>query len=162
MAVALLVVALLVGLALIPFGLPGLWIMLGAALVYDVAHPSALAGWTLAGMIALGAAAEIAEFALTVRFTKRYGGSRRATLGAIAGSLAGAIIGVPIPFVGSILGAFVGAFAGAFAAELTRSTAQGAGRVATGALIGRTLAAATKVAVGIALAVWIIGAVIVR
>lgn len=162
MAVALLVVALLLGLALIPFGMPGLWLMVAAAVAYDVANPETFAAWTLAGMIVLGVAAEIAEFALTVRFTKRYGGSRRATLGAIAGSIAGAIVGVPIPLVGSVIGAFVGAFAGAFVAELTRSTATDAGRAATGAFIGRTVAAATKVAVGVVLAVWVIGAVIVQ
>jgi hypothetical protein len=160
-AVALLIAALVVGFVLIPFGLPGLWLMIGAALLYDLAHPEALAGWTLAGMIALGAAAEAAEFALTVRFTRRYGGSRRATFGAIVGSLAGAVVGVPVPVVGSVIGAFVGAFAGAFAAELTRGAATSdAGRVATGALIGRAAAAATKVAVGVALGAWVLGAVI--
>jgi hypothetical protein len=162
MATAVLVGVLLFGLALIPFGLPGLWLMIGAAFVYDLAYPESLAGWTLAGMVALAAAAEALEFVLTLRFTKRYGGSQRATLGAIAGSLVGAVVGVPIPIVGSVIGAFLGAFAGAFVAELTRGTASDAHRVATGALIGRAAAAATKVAVGVALAVWIVAAAVVE
>ena len=65
-------------------------------------------------------------------------------------------MGVPVPVVGSVIGAFIGAFVGAFVAELSRGTGgSGATRVATGALIGRALAAATKVAIGVAMAAWI-------
>lgn len=161
-AVALLVFALVLGLAAIPFGLPGLWLMVAAAVAYDVHAPAAFAGWTLAGMVTLVALAEAAEFLLTVRYTARYGGSRRATVGAVLGSIAGAIVGVPVPLVGSVVGAFAGAFAGAFVAELTRgSTSEVAGRAATGALLGRAAAAAVKLGAGVALAIWALGAALV-
>jgi uncharacterized protein YqgC (DUF456 family) len=73
--------------------------------------------------------------------------------------MVGAFMGIPIPipFVGSMVGAFVGSFAGALIAELTRGTGGGAAtRVAWGAFIGRVVAAAAKVAIGIVMIVWIV------
>jgi uncharacterized protein YqgC (DUF456 family) len=97
---------------------------------------------------------------LATRFTKRYGGSRRAGWGAIIGGMIGAFVGVPVPIVGSIVGAFVGAFVGALVLEWSRGSGTGiATRVAWGALIGRVTAAAVKVAIGFVMAVWMVWAV---
>jgi len=46
-----------------------------------------------------------------------------------------------VPIVGSVIGAFAGAFIGAFVAELTQGSVGNATKVATGALIGRAVAA---------------------
>ena len=63
----------------------------------------------------------------------------------------------PVPVVGSVVGAFAGSFAGALAAELTLGRSTGhATRVATGALIGRTGAVAVKIAIGFAMAAWLV------
>ena len=157
----LLVAALVLGLVLIPFGPPGLWLMVGAALLYSYARPHQLGMATLIGITLLALAAEALEWVLSGRYTRKYGGSRRAAWGAIVGGLIGAIVGVPVPLVGSVIGAFVGSFAGALAAELTRGVQMGAAtRVATGALIGRAVAAAMKVGVGLALIVWVVAAVL--
>ena len=76
--------------------------------------------------------------------------------------MVGAFIGVPLPIVGSIAGAFAGAFIGAFVFEWSRELNHGtATRVAWGALLGRVIAAAVKVAIGLAMAVWMIWAVLV-
>jgi uncharacterized protein YqgC (DUF456 family) len=153
----LLMLALFVGLALIPFGLPGLWVMVGAALIYSWAAPDRLGVITLVGLTALAVVAEVLEFLTAGRYTRKYGGSRRAAWGAIIGGVAGAIIGVPVPIVGSVIGAFVGSFAGALAAEMTLGGRVGdATRVATGALIGRAVATALKVAIGVALLAWVV------
>ena len=49
-AVLLLAAALLGGLVLVPLGFPGLWIMLGAGLLYWVLLPAGGLGlWTLVG-----------------------------------------------------------------------------------------------------------------
>ena len=158
----LLVAGLLIGLLLIPFGLPGLWLMLGAALVYSYAAPQRLGLATLIVIGVLAAIAEALEFMLSGRYARKYGGSRRAGWGAIVGGLVGAIVGVPVPVVGSMIGAFVGAFAGALLAELTRGAAMGAAaRVATGALLGRIAAVAMKVGVGMLIIVWVAFAVFV-
>ena len=156
MELALLAVALLVGLILIPFGLPGLWVMVGAALIYSYAEPDRIGIVTILGILALAVVAEVIEFMLAGRYAKRYGGSKRAGWGAIIGGIVGAFVGVPIPVLGSMIGAFVGSFAGALVAELTRGSGAGAAtRVATGALIVRAVAVAMKVAVGLLLVVWV-------
>lgn len=157
MELVLLVVALLAGLVLIPFGLPGLWVMVGAALLYSYAEPTRLGIWTILAITVLALVAEALEFVLAGRYARKYGGSRRAGWGAILGSIVGAFMGVPVPVVGSVLGAFVGAFAGALLAEMTSGgELRSATRVATGALLGRIVATAVKVGIGVALLAWVL------
>lgn len=157
MEILLLVAALLVGLALIPFGLPGLWVMVGAALIYSFAEPDRIGIPTLVVLIGLATLAEVLEFLAAGKYARKYGGSRRAGWGAIVGGIVGAIVGVPVPVIGSVIGAFVGSFAGALVAEMTLGVRVGhATRVAKGALIGRAVATALKVAIGIALLAWVI------
>lgn len=161
MQALILVLVLLVGLVMLPFGLPGLGLMAGAVLV-DAALPGHAVGiWLGVALVVVAALAEVVEFVLAGRFARRYGGSRRAGWGAVLGSLVGAVVGVPVPVVGSMVGAFVGAFAGALIAELTQRTRlQSATRVATGALLGRIVAVAMKVGVGCAVIAWVILALI--
>lgn len=158
MAIVLLIIVLFGALLLIPLGLPGTWAMVGAALVFRMAVRGAGIGVTTVVVVALLALiGEVLEFALSARYTRQYGGSRRAGWGAILGGLAGAFVGVPVPVIGPVIGAFLGAFFGAFAAELTvRADHRAATRVATGALLGRAAAAAMKVALGAVMAVWIV------
>jgi uncharacterized protein len=158
----LLIAAILLGLLMIPFGLPGTLVMFAAALCYHLLVPAAGIGlFTVVGVGMLMAVAEALEWVLTGRFTKRYGGSRRAAWGAIIGGMIGAFVGVPVPIVGSIVGAFAGAFLGAFVAEWTNAGDHGAAaKVAWGALLGRVTAAATKIAIGLVMAVWMIAAAI--
>jgi uncharacterized protein YqgC (DUF456 family) len=163
MELVLLVIVLLIGLLLIPFGLPGLWLMVGAALVFSYLVPAGRAPGvtTLIVITLLALAAEVIEFVLGGRYARKYGGSRRAGWGAILGGLVGAVVGVPVPLIGSMIGAFIGAFAGALIAELSYGTTMGAAsRVAKGALIGRAVAVAVKVAIGVVLIVWIVFALI--
>ena len=162
MQVLLLIAAIVLGLVMIPFGMPGTLIMFAAALCYHLLVQAGGIGlMTVIGVGVLMAVAEGLEWVLTSRFTKKYGGSRRAGWGAIIGGMIGAFMGVPIPIVGSIIGAFVGAFIGAFVFEWSREGNHGvATRVAWGALLGRVIAAAVKVAIGLAMAVWMIGAVL--
>lgn len=157
MMVLLLILVLLLGLFLIPLGLPGLWVMLAAVVGYMfLGPPGAVGVWTIVVVALLAGIGELLEFVLAGRYARKYGGSRRAGWGAIIGSIVGAIIGVPIPIVGSMVGAFLGAFAGAWVAELTRNAElRGATRVATGALLGRIAATAAKVGIGCAVIVWV-------
>ena len=156
MELLLLAAVLLLSFVMIPFGLPGLWIMVGAALAYQLLLPGTVGMVTLVGTALLALVAEVLEFTLAGRYARKYGGSRRAGWGAIIGSIVGAIVGVPIPILGSIVGGFVGAFVGAFIAERSRGTERaGSSRVATGALIGRVVAAAMKTGIGVVIAVWV-------
>jgi uncharacterized protein YqgC (DUF456 family) len=160
MEILLLGVILLLSLIMIPLGLPGTWIMVAAALGYQLLVPTGGIGTlTVVGTGVLALVGELIEFSLAGRYARKYGGSRRAGWGAIIGGMVGAFMGipVPIPFVGSMIGAFIGSFAGALFAELSRGSGGGvATRVAWGALIGRVTAAAAKVAIGMMMIVWIV------
>jgi uncharacterized protein YqgC (DUF456 family) len=155
MAIALLIGAQLLGLLLIPLGLPGLWLMLAAGVVHQLVIDPPPIGWTAIGVAAgLATVAEILEFTLTARYTKKYGGSSRAGWGALFGGLAGAVMGVPIPIVGSVIGAFLGSFVGALLAEYSVARDHGqAGRAAWGSLVGKTAATVAKTGLGLAIAV---------
>jgi uncharacterized protein YqgC (DUF456 family) len=154
-AFLLLQACILAGLLLIPFGLPGLWVMLlglvGYGWLTDFRTVSAL-GIVLAFALAL--AGEVIEAWLGFRFARRYGGSSRAGWGALVGGLTGAVVGVPVPVIGSVIGGFLGAFAGAALFEYTRARETGtAASAGWGAVLGRATAAAIKMALGIVIGV---------
>lgn len=161
LGIALLAVTDVVGLLLVPLGLPGLWVMVLGVIGYGWLTDFATVGvGTIALVLALAMAGELVEAWLGFRAARRYGGSRRAGWGALAGGIAGAIVGVPVPIIGSVIGAFVGAFAGAAAFEyLGAPSLHGAARAGWGAVLGRAFGAAAKVALGLVIAV--VGAVAV-
>lgn len=153
----LLAAIMLLSLFIIPLGLPGTWVMLAAGVGYSLLVPGSISWFTLIAVTIIAVVAEIFEFTLAGQYARKYGGSRRASWGAIIGGTVGAIMGVPVPIIGSIIGAFAGAFVGALVAEYSRgSGAQASTRVATGALIGRAVASAMKVAAGLIIAVWLL------
>jgi uncharacterized protein YqgC (DUF456 family) len=156
MEMLILVAVILLGLLMIPFGLPGTWIIAGSALGYSLLVPNSISIVTVVIIAVLALVGELIEYTLTAKYTRKFGGSRRASWGAIIGGMIGAVMGVPVPIVGSVLGAFAGAFAGAFVAELTQSGAGKSTKVATGALIGRAVAAAMKIGIGLAMAAWVL------
>ncbi|NIR43374.1 MAG: DUF456 domain-containing protein [Gemmatimonadetes bacterium] len=150
-----LVALFLVGLVLIPFGLPGLWLMVIALVGYAVLDGFTRIGWgTLALVVVLAGLAEAAEAWLSFRFARRYGGSSRAGWGALLGGLIGAVIGTPVPIIGSVIGAFLGAFAGAVGLELLGGAERRASFSAGwGAVLGKAAGAATKIFVGLCIAI---------
>lgn len=157
MALLLLALVLFGSLLMIPFGLPGLWVMVGAAVIYAyTGGGAAISTATLVLVGLLAVIAEVIEYVLSARYVRIYGGSRRGAWGAIIGGTIGAIMGVPIPIIGSLIGAFAGSFIGALIAELGAGAAKkDASRAAFGALVGRAVAAAMKVAIGLGIAIWI-------
>src|SRR5687768_7285908 len=148
---------MLLGLVLVPLGLPGTWVIAGAALAFNPLVGEERIGMvTIVGVFLIAVIAEVVEFMLAGRFAERYGGSRRAGWGAIIGGVVGAFVGVPVPIVGPMIGAFAGSFAGALLAELSVGARHGAAaRVATGALLGRVAAVAAKSAAGCVMAAWV-------
>jgi uncharacterized protein YqgC (DUF456 family) len=161
MEVLLLAVIMFVSLLMIPLGLPGTWVMIAAGVGYSLLVPNSIGIFALVGVTVLAVVAEVFEFTLAGSYARKYGGSRRASWGAIIGGIVGAIVGVPVPVVGPIIGGFAGAFIGALVFEYSRgSGAHASTRVAWGALIGRVVAAALKVAIGFVIAAWLVGAAI--
>ncbi|MEE9155873.1 MAG: DUF456 domain-containing protein [Gemmatimonadota bacterium] len=151
----LLIVAFLVGLVLVPFGLPGLWLMVLALIGY-----AALTGFervsvlTLVVVVLIAVAGEVLEAFVGFGMAKKFGGSSRAGWGALVGGLIGAVLGTPVPVLGNLVGAFLGAFIGAAAFEATRQGEVGKSLVAGwGAVLGKAAASAIKVALGLTIGV---------
>jgi len=151
----LLVATGLIGLVLIPFGLPGLWVILLGILAYGWLTDFATIGiWFLVLVTLLALIGEALEAWVGFRFAKRYGGSSRAGWGALIGGIIGAIIGVPLPIIGSVIGGFVGAFIGAAVFEYTKARqAHGSVKAGWGAVLGRAVASAIKMAIALVMVV---------
>src|SRR6266513_274442 len=110
----LLAVCCILGLVLVPLGLPGLWIMVAGVVGYGWLTAFRSVGVaTIAIVLGLAFLGEVIEAWLGFRFARTFGGSRRSAWGALVGGIVGAVMGVPVPVVGSVIGAFVGSFAGA-------------------------------------------------
>jgi uncharacterized protein YqgC (DUF456 family) len=146
--------AQLVGLVLIPVGLPGLWVQVGALALYGwLTGFQTVGAASMIAVLVLAGIGETAEFVLGGRYARRAGGGRRAEWGAVLGGVAGAVVGLPLPILGSVVGAFVGSFAGAALLELTRGRGTvPALKVGWGAFVGRIVATALKAAIGVSIA----------
>lgn len=146
------------GLFLTAIGLPGTWIFLAVAsgvALFDAASP--IAWWSIIAGVVLGLLGEGIEWVAASRYARKYGGSQRAAWGAFIGGIAGALVGFPIPLFGPLFGAVLGTFFGALVAEYSvRGVSGGAERVAWGAMIGRLVATAAKLGIGVVIAVLVI------
>lgn len=162
LALTLLAVVGIVGLALIPLGLPGLWLIVLGVLGYGWMTDFRTVGVvTVVLVLGLAFLGEIIESWMGFRYARKYGGSSRSAWGALAGGLVGAILGVPIPVIGSIIGAFLGSFAGAVVFEYTATRRAGvAVRAGWGSVVGRAAAAALKMGLGLVILVIGVAAVL--
>lgn len=148
------VLVMFAGLLIIPFGLPGLWLMIGVVAVGVFA--GTVSWWLFTILVLLGLLAELLEFLAVKSFSDRHGGSTRAFWGAIAGGIGGAIIGAPIPIIGPLVLGVLGTFAGAALVTAWEQRHFGSAmRVGTGAALGRAVAIGLKV--GAAVVVLVLG-----
>jgi len=146
----------LLGLFIIPFGLPGLWIMVACTVGLTAITGKLGWGWVVL-FVAMGGVAELLEFLSGQWGAKHFGGSSKAGWGAIIGGFAGLFLGVPIPVIGSLVGSFIGTFSGAVLGEMyeqrqrrsagERSTDSVNIAVGFGAIIGRAFGIGTKLCV---------------
>lgn len=145
-------ISLLVGLVLIPAGLPGSWLILISSFVF-----AALTGFedltrsVMLLLLALAVIGELIELLLGVFVAKRFGASRYGMWGAFFGGIFGGVFGTAVfPLVGSIVGALIGAFVGAFALEFVNEIrTEDRLRAGLGALLGRVLATTMKLGIGL-------------
>ena len=145
---------MLVGVCLIPLGLPGQFLTALACLVFILIAGSSVLPWWAFGVILLMAIlAEVLEAIAGTLGAGTAQGSIWSCFGALAGGLAGAIAGsMVLPIVGSVFGVLAGTFLGAYAIEYWRTKAvDGAGQVAKGALIGRILGSIIKIFLALAM-----------
>src|SRR5213080_471052 len=147
----LLGICTILGLLLVPLGLPGLWVMVGGIVGYGWLTDFRSVGVaTIGAVLGLAFLGEIVEWWLGFRLTRTFGGSRRSAWGALVGGIVGAVLGVPVPIVGRVIGSFAGAALFEYSLSRTTGTAVRAG---WGAVVGRAAAAAAKIALGIVIAV---------
>src|SRR2546421_10270669 len=98
LAVLLPALCLVVGLVLVPLGLPGLWVMVGGVVGYGALTGFRTVGIaTMAIVLGLALLGELVEWWVGFGLTERYGGSRRSGWGGLGGGGAGARAGVPGP-----------------------------------------------------------------
>lgn len=138
------VLAMLACLAVIPLGLPGLWLIVVITLGLVLA--GALT-WTF-GLVMAAAVlvVEVVEILVLKRFGEAFGGSSRAFWGAVIGGMAGLFVGVPVPIIGPVISVFLGTFLGAgLVTWLETMSLERSARVGWGVLLARTAAVAMKV-----------------
>lgn len=150
---------LLAGLILIPLGLSGNFVILGVGLAAALLTGFTTVTWI--GLVVMGAfvaVGEILEALLGSVMARKYGASKYGMIGAFAGGLIGAVAGTPVlPVIGTVIGSFLGTAVGALAGELLRGARSDEGtRAGVGALVGRVLASAIKLAIGVGMVVYIV------
>ncbi len=161
-AFVLLSVLCLIGLIATPLGLPGTFVILAGAVLFNLVQwKMAISLWVLVLLLALAVSGEILEYWLGVRLAARRGASGAAIAGAIVGGLIGAFAGVPVPVIGSVIGLFLGVFLGALLVELVlQKSLPRAWNAAIGAFYGRAGAILVKSMVGVAMAAAVFAAAV--
>jgi uncharacterized protein YqgC (DUF456 family) len=150
---------LLAGWIAIPLGLSGNFILLGAALVTAIVTRFETVGWiALIFMTVAVVLGEVIEALLGSLVARKFGASKWGMIGAFAGGILGGVAGTAIlPIIGTLFFSFLGVAIGAMALELAHRKETGPGvRAGGGALIGRFLATAIKMAIGTAMIVYIL------
>jgi len=133
---------------LIFLGLPGGWIALGLAVLYDLLWGFTAVGWIGLGIFAaLLTVGEVVESLLGTVYVARKGATFAGAVGAFVGAFVGAILGSNVlPVVGTILGSLAGAFVGAVAGEYHRNRQlHPSMRMGWHALVGRVVAGGIKI-----------------
>ncbi len=135
-------------------GVPGNWVMIGCAVLFDylIKGDEVFHLYTLIAVVAMAVVGELIELTAGAVGAKKFGGTKRGSLGALGGGVFGAVFGtflIPIPIIGTIAGAVIGAFSGATLLELTNGRPKHeAVRAGQGAALGHITGNLTKFAIG--------------
>lgn len=152
--------ALALSIIIIPFGLPGTFVIVGTVFLYGLITSFAvIKGSFVIVLLIIAGLGELIEFFFGAASAKKFGGSKYSMWGAIIGSFIGAIWGSGVaPIVGTLIGAFLGAFLGAAGAEfLVAKNLSKAIHVGVGAFLGTLGGKITKIIIGISMVALTIG-----
>lgn len=157
----ILVIGMLVGLAVIPFGLPGVVIILISTLIYAIltGFSAGVGVFFFIVQCFLTVIAETADNWLTVLGARRFGASKASMWLSLLGGLSGALlIGGPAALLLGPLGPLVGGFAGAFLIVFGYERFHGkntreALRAGWGTFLGRTAGILLKLVLAITIVV---------
>src|SRR5262245_48611624 len=155
----LLFAGMLLGVAIIPFGLPGTVVILACVLFYGIATDFA-AGVGIVFLVVLGILTIISETAdnwLTALGARRFGASSGSMWLSFFGGLGGAVLlGGPLVFFAGPFGPVIGGFAGAFMAVFfheyyRQRDARQALRAGWGTFVGRMAGMVLKLVIALAM-----------
>jgi uncharacterized protein YqgC (DUF456 family) len=145
-------------LILVPFALPGNWLIVITTAVFAwwQRENHVFSIYTIIAITILALLAELVEFFAGAAGAKKAGAGLLAAAAAIVGAIAGAIIGTFIlPLFGTILGACLGAGLAAASVELAMGkTTDASIRSGFGASVGHLIGSTAKLAIGCA--IWLI------
>ncbi len=156
-AVILLALWCVVGVAMTALRLPGTWLIVAGALLYGWWTDWVGVGrWILVLLIVSAGVAELLELLASVFTARKAGASKQAAWGGFLGAILGMFLLsflVPVPFVGAMVGALVGCFGGAMMAELSvrRRVGQGT-KVGLFSALGFVIGMVTKLAIAMGMA----------
>jgi hypothetical protein len=162
--VSLWILLLLVANFVILVSLPGGWIALGLAVVFDAITGFGAIGWVTLGIFAgLLVVGEVIESLLGLVYVAKKGATRWGVVGGFAGGLAGAVAGSgAVPVVGTLIGGLAGAFGGAVLGEYLRDQQlEPSLRIGVHATVGKLLATTVKFGLSVAGTVLVIRAALV-
>jgi uncharacterized protein YqgC (DUF456 family) len=151
--VSLWVLLLLVANFVILISLPGGWIALGLAVVFDAVTGFSAIGWiTLAIFAGLLVVGEVIESLLGMVYVAKKGATRWGIVGGFVGGIVGAILGSgALPVVGTLVGGLAGAFGGAVLGEYLRDQQlEPSLRIGVHATVGKLLATTVKFGLSVA------------
>ena len=149
-----------VWLALVPFALPGNWLIVITTSLFAWWHAEdgVFSIYTLIAIAILALLGELFEFFGGMGGAKKAGARFRGSLGALIGAITGAVLGtflIPVPLLGTLLGSCIGAGLGTWIFELSAGRQiQGSFRLGFGAGLGQFLGTTTKFAIGVL--IWLI------
>jgi uncharacterized protein YqgC (DUF456 family) len=159
--IALLIIVNTFSLILVPFGLPGNWLIVTATSLFawQQRENRIFSIYTLVAIAVLALAGEIIEFFAGTAGARKAGAGWLAAIVAILGAISGAIIGtLAVPLIGTIIGACLGAGLGVYVVErCSGKTTEASMRSGMGASVGRFIGTIAKLAIGVA--IWLIVAV---
>jgi uncharacterized protein YqgC (DUF456 family) len=164
---ALLIVGMLVGLFIIPFGFPGALVIFASILVFAFLTDFMTIGVPV--LVFLGILTLIAETAdnwLTALGARRYGATTGSIWLSVVGGVLGAIfIGGPLAVIFGPLGPVVGGFAGAFGIVVANEVYRhgdwrNALRVGWGTFLGRMAGIVLKLVISITMVIAAVWAVV--
>ena len=134
-------------------GVPGNWLMIGAAAGLTWLYHGERAvfhTYTFVAVVAMAVVGEIVELAAGAVGARKFGGTAWSSVGALFGGVLGAIVGsILLPVIGTIGGAAIGAFSGAAGMEMASGrTRDESVRAGKGAALGHVTGNLSKFALG--------------
>jgi uncharacterized protein YqgC (DUF456 family) len=149
---------LLAGVVMIPFTLPGTWLIVLASFLYSFVRDYDTADWKVVLiLVILAALGEAIEFATGTLGPKKENVPTGAIVCSIVGGVIGVIVGVPVFLVGAVLGLLIGTFLGALIYTLIKDgQVRVALRHAWAVLTSRVISIFAKTSIAVGMAVYLL------